>query len=155
MKKFFVLMCISAMISNVSFASAIGGYDAGALNSQYVRDLRLHEFAQRAKNNSAIVKTNSKTEETQAVPETTVNITKISFVNNKNISSEDLARITSYMLNKPATDVNIAQVRKTITRYYQADGFYSAIVFPDTSRLSEGELIFEVQEGSKNSITVE
>ena len=155
MKKVFCLLFIFTMIQNVSFASAIGGYDAGALNSQYVRDLKMHEFATRARNNSAIVKTQNKTEETQKIPENVENIKNISFINNKAVSLQDLKRITSYMVNQPATEVNIAQLRKTITKYYQASGYYSVLVFPDITKLSDGELIFEIQEGPKNSITVE
>ena len=41
---------------NICFASAMGGYDAGSINSQYMRDLRIHEMATRERSKNAIIK---------------------------------------------------------------------------------------------------
>lgn len=154
MKKGFILFCILFITGNVSYSSAIGGYDAGSLNSQYMRDLRTHELATRSKTQSAIVKSSNKSDQPAAIPES-AKIKSIRFVNNKSIPSEDLIRVVSYKLNQNATDELIADLRKQIIRYYQANGFYSAIAFPNKNNLASGELIFEIQEGTKNSIVIE
>lgn len=154
MKKLSFLICTIILSGSISYASSLGGYDAGALNSQYMRDLRMHEMTTRAKSQSAIVKSTNKVDEAEKVPVST-NIKSISFVNNKAISSQELARITESSLNKPATESNIADLRKLILKYYQANGYYSALAFPNTNNLSSGEIIFEIQEGTKNSIVIE
>lgn len=153
MKKLLILSVIIS-VGSISYASALGGYDAGAVNSQYMRDLRMHEFSSAAKNKSAIVKTTSKADEKPDIP-ASATIKTIRFSNNNAITSSDLARITSSYLNTSANEESIAAIRKQIIRYYQANGYYSAIAFPDTSNLASGELIFEIKEGTKNSIVVE
>ncbi len=154
MKKVFLLLCAFLMFENVSVASAIGGYDPGAINSQYMRDLRIHELETRAREKSAIVNTNRRIEKNQNVP-VSAKIKSITFVNNKSIPSSELLRVVSYALNKTATSESIADLRKKIIRYYQSRGFYSAVVFPNTNNLAAGELIFEINEGGLNSITIE
>lgn len=154
MKKNFIILCILIMAGSASYSSALGGYDAGSLNSQYMRDLRTHELATRAKSQSAIIKSTNKPDQPVTVPES-AKIKSIRFVNNKSIPSEDLMRVVSYRLNQNATDESIAELRKQIIKYYQANGFYSAIAFPNKNNLSAGELIFEIQEGTKNSIVIE
>ena len=162
MKKVLFLLCVLTISINTAFAFQMGGFDAGTMNQQYVRDMRTHEFATRAKSKNAIVNTADKTNRatadldkaTQQLPENS-NIKSITFINNHSIPTSELERVVSYGINKPATANNIAQIRQTLTKFYQANGFYSALIFPNIQNLSTGELIIEVKEGIKNSITVE
>lgn len=161
MKKLLFLLCVSLITINVSYAT-MGGFDAGTMNQQYVRDMRTHEFATRAKSKNAIVNTVDKTnratadlaKSTQQLPDNS-KIKTITFVNNASIPTNELNRVVSYGIDKPATANNIAKIRQTLTKFYQANGFYSALIFPNVQNLSNGELIIEIKEGSKNSVTVE
>ncbi len=154
MKKLFIVMCIISLTANTVMASAFGGYDAGALNSQYSRDLRMHEMVTRSKykNDNAII---NKSQEPATVVETASDIKSFKFINNKSFTEKELLKVVDYKLNEPATEENIAELRKKIIRFYQNRGFYSAVAFPNTSNISSGELIFDIQEGGRNSITVE
>ena len=159
MKK--VLIILSVLFITNSFVYAgIEGYDPGVLNQQYMREMRMHEFASRARNQqNAIINTTDKKQTensntTSNIPVNTI-IKTITFVNNNFVSTDDLNRIVSYNLNKPATMENIAEIRSLLTRYYQANGYFSAIVTPNTNNIRNGQLIFEIQEGTKNSIIVE
>ena len=155
MKKLFIILGIILFTHNICFASAMGGYDAGSINSQYMRDLRIHEMATRERSKNAIIKTNIKQEnQMQNIPAAST-IKTVKFINNKSIPSSDLTRILAGKLNVAATEESIADIRKQVIKYYQANGFYSALAFPDTSNLKSGELIIEIREGSKNSIVVE
>lgn len=160
MKKLFILFFVCAIISNYAIASPFGGYDAGALNSQQMRDLRTHELATRAKNKSAIVTTKTtplQQQELKQQREQIINadIKSIVFVNNNSISSERLLNVVNDKINKPMTAENIATIRKDIMRYYQNQGFYSAVAMVASQNFKTGELIIEIREGGKNSITIQ
>ncbi len=148
MKKVLIILCALCITNNFVSASVMDVYDPGSLNQQYTREMRLHEFAARSKNHqNAIINTNAKQQ--------TENSNTSSFVNNNLISTNDLNRVASYSLNKKATSENISALRSLITRYYQSNGYFSAIVTPNINNIQNGELILEIKEGSKNSIVVE
>lgn len=153
MKKLFVLCLMLFAVSEASFAAGIGSYDAGALNTQYMRDLRTHEIATRAKNKSAIVSTKMppKTQEQVISSE----IKSIVFVNNSSVSSAELFNIIKDKVNKPMTPENISAIRKDIMKYYQNLGFFSAIVMVASQDTQSGELILDIKEGGRNSITIQ
>ncbi len=161
MKKIFVLFTLFVFTSNISLASAFGGYDAGAVNSQYMRDLRTHEAITRAKNRSAIITTNKKTpQQQQAIQEQTnkiinSNIKSITFVNNNSIPSQDLLNAVSDKINMPMSPENISAIRKNIMKYYQDKGFYSAVAIVAAQDSETGEVVIEIKEGGKNSITIQ
>lgn len=154
MKKVLILMAIIAITIQATYAAGFGAYDAGSLNSQYMRDLRTHEMMTRAKNKSAIVQKTTKAEQAEKPPVTT-HIKKITFINNENISTAELERITSGFMGKLATDAMVSKVRKLVAKYYQSKGYFSAIIMPNINNLANGELIFEIKEGTKNSIVIE
>lgn len=154
MKKNFIILCFILTVGSGCFASALGGYDAGSLNSQYMRDLRMHDAITRARSQSAIVKQNTQAEQVKKEQSNT-NIQSIKYVNNKAFPASTLDKITSFGLNKPATDKNISEIKNLIAKYYQSNGYYSVIVLPSTRNLAAGELIFEIQEGTKDSVVVE
>ncbi len=154
MKKLFILLFFICSASNICLASAISAYDAGAINSQYMRDLRTHEAAARAKkNNSAIVSTKTAPKTQEEI--TTSNIKTVTFVNNNEISTSELTSVIENDINKPMTAENISAIRKNIMKYYQDRGFFSAVAMVISQDTQNGELVIDVKEGGKNSITIQ
>ncbi len=152
MKRLLVISIMFCAVSNTAFAM---GYDPGAINQQYVRDLRTHEAITRArtKANNAIVttKTQPKTEEQIVASD----IKSIKFVNNVSIPSSQLEYIVKDKIGLPMTNENISAIRKDVMRYYQNQGFFSAIVMMTSQDTANGELVFDVKEGGRNSIQIE
>ena len=161
MKKSFILFTLFCLTANISLASAFGGYDAGAVNSQYMRDLRTHEAITRAKNKSAIVTTKKNTplqqRELQEQRDKIINanIKTITFVNNASIPSKDLLNVVSDKINLPMSAENISDIRKNIMKYYQSNGYYSAVAVVASQDSETGEVVIEIKEGGKNSITIQ
>ena len=161
MKKSFILFTLFCLTANISLASAFGGYDAGAVNSQYMRDLRTHEAITRAKNKSAIVTTKKNTplqqRELQEQRDKIINanIKTITFVNNASIPSQDLLNVVSDKINLPMSAENISDIRKNIMKYYQSNGYYSAVAVVASQDSETGEVVIEIKEGGKNSITIQ
>ncbi len=153
MKKIVLLFCVLLMTSEISFAASFGAYDAGAVNSQYMRDLRVHEAAVRAKNRSAIISTKT-TPKTQAEV-TTSDIKAIIFVNNSSIPSSELLSVVQDKINKPMTSENITAIRKDIMKYYQDRGYFSALAMVVSQDTVNGEVVIEIKEGGKNSIQIQ
>ena len=159
MKKISLLAFVLIMLSNVSFAAGLGAYDAGALNQQYMRDLRTHEFASRAKTKNAIINTTDKKSEKEInnssdIPVNAI-IKSVKFINNNAIASETLNGVVSYAIDRPATSANISEIRRILTKYYQSKGYFSVVIIPQMQELDKGIIIYEIQEGPKNSISVE
>lgn len=152
MKKL-IIICI-ILSGSMSFAS-MGGYDAGTLNSQYMRDLRMHEAITRAKNKDAIVKKSVQAEQQNTKLNGNTKIKSINFVNNKAIPTQNLMNLVSYRLDESLTEESVADMKNQIIRYYQSKGYYSAVVFLDMKNIMNGDLVFDINEGPKNSITVE
>ena len=161
MKKAFILLTLFSLSTNISLASAFGGYDAGAVNSQYMRDLRTHEAITRSKNKSAIITTKKNTplqqREMQEQRDKIINadIKTITFVNNASIPSNELLNVVADKINMPMSAENISSIRKDIMRYYQDKGFFSAIAIVSSQDSETGEVVIEVIEGGKNSITIQ
>lgn len=153
MKKVFILYLMFFAIADASFAAGLGAYDAGALNTQYMRDLRTHELATRAKNKSAIVSTKLQPQSQEQL--TTSEIKSIVFVNNASIPSTELLAVIKDKINTPMTAENISAIRKDIMRYYQEHGFFSAVAMVASQDTQNGELILDIKEGGRNSITMQ
>ncbi len=159
MKKLLIFLLALFLFPELSYASAMGGYDPGAVNQQYMRDLRVHEFASKNRNKSVIIDSanknaNQNSNNTSDIP-VNVFLKSINFVNNSSVSTQTLNNLVSYALNKPASPADVSRMRKLITKYYQSNGYFSVIVVPDMSALTSGVLTFDINEGSRNSITVE
>lgn len=156
MKK--ILFSVSMIFALAGMSYAAMGFDAGSIGQQNVMDMRIHEIETRAKTRSAIIQKEKREEEQQQkvdVPLGATTIQNIRFSGNEAIPAGDLVRVVSSYIGKPATDVNISAVRKLVTKYYQANGYYSVVVIPETSSLTGGVLTFEIKEGAKNSITID
>ena len=153
MKKIILLSGVLLMVSQAAFAASYGTYDAGAVNSQYMTDLRTHEAAVRAKNKSAIISTKT-TPKTQAEV-TTSDIKSITFVNNDSIPSSELLNVVEDKINKPMTSENITEIRKDIMKYYQERGYFSALAMVVSQDSQNGGLVIEIKEGGKNSIQIQ
>ena len=156
MKNLLLIVCIF-MIANMGTAQAynIGGMDAGAINRQYVKDMRIHEIQSRPnKKNSAIVQPKTALQE-RTIPDVTAYIKTINFVNNKNIPTEELSFLVKDKIDKPMNAENLADIRKVIMKYYQANGYYSAVPIIVSQDNTTGTLVIQIEEGTKNSITIE
>ena len=154
MKKLLALLFIFSCVTDVSLASQFGGYDAGSINSQYMRELRTHEAMTRARNkNNAIISTKTAPKTQEQV--TNSPIKSIVFVNNNSITSDTLLNVVQNKIDKPMTAENIAAIRKDIMKFYQDNGFYSALVMITSQDPQKGEIVFEVNEGGRNSIEIQ
>ncbi len=152
MKKLLTLVFILVLFSGAANAQ-YGGYDAGTLNRQYVQDMRMHEATTRARQNSAIVKPKTATQVTPEVKN--ADIKSVVFVNNNSISSTVLNNLVKDKINQPMTAENIADIRKNVMRFYQDQGYFSAVVMVVSQDSQTGELTLEVKEGGKNSIQIQ
>lgn len=154
MKNILYALIMVTLLSSVSYASQFGGFDAGSINSQYMKDLRFHEAATRSKQKSAIVKKQEQASEANKKLDK-ISLQSIVFVGNNNVSSDKLTSINANKLNQPMSAENIADIRKNIMKYYQSIGYYSAIPMVSSIDESAGKLIIEIKEGEKNSITID
>ena len=58
-------------------------------------------------------------------------------------------------IDKPMNAENLADIRKVIMKYYQANGYYSAVPIIVSQDNTTGTLVIQIEEGTKNSITIE
>ena len=155
MKKTLCLVCILMIgTMNIALAGAFGGMDPGAINSQSMRDLRMHEVSSRVKQKSAIVQPKTSLQE-QIAPDVVNKVLKINFVGNAQIPTSELNVVVKDKINKPMDHKNLSAIRKDLMRYYQANGYYSAVPIIVSQNNITGELVIQIEEGSKNSITIE
>lgn len=162
MKKIISLGFLIVFISSgIAVAGQFGGMDPGVMNTQYMYELRRYEAKSRVPKKSAIIQSN-KTEterkdavENPPVPEETVDLQSVQFVNNRVFPSSQLLKVVKDNLNKPMTPQNLASLRKNIMRFYQMNGYYSAVAIIAAENNKTGEVTIEIQEGPKNSITFE
>ncbi|MBQ4123379.1 hypothetical protein IJD44_06635 [bacterium] len=154
MKRLLVLICTILVSANMSFAG-MGTFDAGTLNREQMRDMRMHEFQTREKSKANLIQREKElTQKTSNIPVSAV-IKTINFDGNEAISSQALYEVVDSNIGQVATEQNVVTMRNMLLKYYNANGYYSAIVFPDITQLSSGVMIFRIKEGGKNSITVE
>lgn len=153
MKKLLILCLMLFALSDISFAAGMGAYDAGALNTQYMRDLRTHDMVTRAKSKSAIVSTKMPPKTQESLTSSEIN--SVVFVNNASIPTSELLAVIKDKINAQMTPENISAIRKAIMKYYQDNGFFSAVVMVASQDSQNGELILEIKEGGRNSITIQ
>ena len=155
MKKFVCLLSILSIYAvEPVFANVMGGMDPGAINSQYMRDMRTFEVKSRAKQKNAIVKQTA-IEKAEATPVQTSDIKTITFVNNRVFSSAQLTSLVKDKLNQPMNFENIAAIRKSLMKFYQSNGYYSAVPIIVSQDNTTGELVIQMDEGTRNSIVIE
>ena len=158
MKKTVILFLIITLF-NIQQVFAMSAIDAGSVNSSAVRDMRLHDALLRSKEKSAIVKKeeqkSAQEKENQLNEAALTDIKNISFVNNYSIPAGELYRVIQSHINQPMNAQNISEVRKELMKYYQQKGYYSALVLVSSENAQTGELVLDIKEGGKNSITIE
>ena len=109
----------------------------------------------RERNKAAIVQKENAVEKRLSNVPVSAEIKKISFDGNEALSSEALLKVVESNIGTIANEQRVVNMRNLLLKYYQSNGYYSVIVFPDITKLSSGELLFHIKEGGKNSITVE
>ena len=87
--------------------------------------------------------------------EGTADLQSVQFVGNNVFPSSQLLKVIKDNLNKPMTAENLASVRKNIMRFYQMNGYYSAVAIIVAENNKTGEVTLQIQEGTRNSITFE
>ena len=154
MKKIILLLlCLSIVISNqTAMALTMGSMDAGAVNSQYMREFKGFEAKTKMQERSAIVKSINEADGKE-VPLGT--ISKVQFAGNNNFTAEQLSAVIEDKINKPMTAENLSELRRRLMRFYQSEGFYSAVPVIISQDNKSGEIVIEIKEGPKNSITVQ
>ncbi len=152
MKRLLTVLCLVFTTADISSASALGGYDAGALNSQYMRDLRVHEAETRARNNNSAIISTKKLPKQEI---TNAELKAVIFINNSAVPSEELLTVIQDKINKPMSPENISAIRKDIMKYYQSKGYYSAVALIASQNDKDGELVIEIQEGGRDSIQIQ
>ena len=159
MKKIFSLLFIMAIVSNVTFANGLGGFDAGSIGRQNELDLRLHEIEKRGKKNTdafITTKSNPQSQTQRQVQQISASpIKSVAFINNNSIASSELAYAVRDQINQPMTPENISLMRKEIMKYYQGKGYFSAVATMVSQDTQEGMVVFDIKEGGKNSIMIE
>ena len=156
MKKLLCLLVLLVATNyNLAIANPMGGMDPGLINTQYMKELRFHEMKTRAKQKNAIMNTSERPQkeivETQEVGE----IQTINFVGNNAFTSEQLQEIVKDKIGTPLSTENVSTIRRNLMKFYQSQGYYSAIPVVVSQNNKTGEIVFEVQEGTKNSIVIE
>ena len=150
-----ILILIVATNYNFAIANSLGGMDPGVINKQYMRDLRFHEIKTRTKQKNAIINTSEKTQKEVVETKEVNEIQSIRFVGNNVFPSEQLQEVVKHKIGTPLTVENISIIRKNLMKFYQSKGYYSAIPIVVSQNNETGEIVFEIQEGSKNSIVIE
>ena len=90
----------------------------------------------------------------KAFPAATRRFRKIIFEGNRSFSSDTLAALVSWALDRPLDPVELDNVRETITRHYiQAGYINSGATLPDQD-LNSGELRIQVTEGKLTGVTL-
>lgn len=155
MKKIFSVVFFTLFITNQTvFAASLGGMDPGVINTQYMREFKTFEAKSKMQQKNAII--NSTKDENPANDAIPIgNLKKIQFVNNNNFSAAQLSSIVEDKINQPMTAENLSEIRKRIMRFYQSEGFFSAVPVIISQDNKTGEIVIEIKEGTKNSIIVE
>lgn len=156
MKKVLLVSFIIFMANiNCACAYNLGGMDAGAINRQYVQDMKIHEYKMRSNQKSSAIVQPKTSVQQQVVPDVTSEIKTITFVGNKNVPSSELLSLVKKKINQPMNAKNIADIRRDVMRYYQASGYYSAVPIISSQDNTTGSLVIQIEEGTKNSIVIE
>jgi len=152
MKKNLSVLVLFTMILSASaaFGAAMGGYDPGLMNSQYMKDIRTFDLR---KENSKRIQQIETPKATQRVDAGQLN--SVSFINNRVFSEKTLQSVVAGFIGQPITAANIMQMRKKIMKYYQQYGYYSAVAIVESENPAEGTITFRMQEGGKDSIQIE
>ncbi|MDD3237457.1 MAG: POTRA domain-containing protein [Candidatus Gastranaerophilales bacterium] len=144
MKNLFVLI-FALTIATPAFAYInMGSYDAGAINSMYMQDIR--NFA-RQKEIPKILQDNK--EQQGFVLE------RVNFVNNHAFTFSELEQVFEKKLGTTVTPVDINTMRRELMQFYQKNGYPSVLVNIDSQDPDGGIVTYSINEGNKNSVQIE
>lgn len=150
-KNISALVLFSVILSAApAFGAAMGGYDAGQMNSQYMMDIRSFDFRKENAKRAQQIETPKPAQRIDAGQ-----LNSVSFINNRVFSEKTLQSIVAGYIGQPITSTNIMQMRKKIMKYYQSYGYYSAVAIVEAENPADGTITFRMQEGSKDSIQID
>jgi len=148
-KRLSIIMLFSVIFSaSTAFGTAMGGYDAGSINSQYMKDIRTFDLR---KENQKRIQQIEKPQQMVTVG----NLSSVSFINNRAYSEKTLQGIVQEYIGQPLNPTTLMQMRKKIMKFYQSNGYYSAVAVVESENMREGTVTFRIQEGTKDSIQIE
>ncbi len=152
MKKKLSFIVLSLVILSVStaFGAAMGGYDPGLVNSNYMKDIRTFDLR---KENAKRVQQIEAPQAQQRIA--AGNLASVSFLNNRAFSEKTLQGIVNEYIGQPLTPTLLMDMRKKIMKFYQSNGYYSAVAVVENENMREGTVTFRMQEGSKDSIQID
>jgi len=81
-------------------------------------------------------------------------IKKITFVGNNAIPDSELQVVVKKLIEKPMVVENLSAIRRDVMKYYQANGYYSAVPIIVSADNRTGEIVIQIEEGNKNSIII-
>ena len=156
MKKILCLLVLSIVANyNLAMANPMGGMDPGAINTQYMKELRFHEMKTRAERKNSAIRTTERPQKEVVEAQEVGEIQTINFVGNKVFSTEQLQTIVQDKIGAPLSTETVSAIRRSIMKFYQTQGYYSALPIVVSQNNKTGEVVFEIQEGTKNSIIIE
>lgn len=144
MKKLLLLIFGLFALNQYSYASMMGSYDPGLINSQYMKEIKIFE---RTKEKPMIL--------SDKPLEKTFTLKEVIFENNTACSPAELNALVSGRIGQEMAPSDIADLERTVTRYYQNKGYTSAIVNVSHKNKQTGTITLSIQEGPENSIRVE
>lgn len=150
-KKLSIMVLSSIILSTATaFGSAMGGYDPGLVNSNYMKDIR--SFDLRKENAKRVQQI-----ETPQVQQKIAagNLASVSFLNNRAFSEKTLQGIVNEYIGQPLTPTILMDMRKKIMKFYQSNGYYSAVAIVENENMRDGTVTFRIQEGTKDSIQID
>lgn len=150
-RKLSVIVLSSIILSaSAALGAAIGGYDPGLVNSQYMKDIRTFDL--RKENAQRIKQIQTPTDFSRI---STGNLAKVSFLNNLAFSEKTLQGVVQEFIGQPQNATTLMQMRKKIMKFYQSNGYYSAVAIVEAENPREGSVTFRIQEGTKDSIQID
>lgn len=135
---FLLVLITSSMICNKSFGN---DYNTGLMNSQYMKEFNIFE---RGTKIPQIL-----TEQPKAK---SYFINTVCFEQNKEIPSEKLKEIISDKLNTKLTSDDLSNMTKSITKFYNDNGYDSTTVNVSDEKATQGTLLFTIYEGPQKQI---
>lgn len=150
-KKLSVIVLFSIILStSTAFGSAMGGYDPGLVNSNYMKDIRTFDLR---KENAKRIQQIETPQAQQRIA--AGNLASVSFLNNRAFSEKTLQGIVNEYIGQPLTPTLLMDMRKKIMKFYQTNGYYSAVAVVENENMREGTVTFRMQEGTKDSIQID
>lgn len=138
MKKIYLLFLLLIIAPQACKASTTGTYDPGLLNSQHMKEFNIFErdtklpeiFKEQPRPKSYYIST-------------------IKFEKNSSIPTVKLVEIIEEKIGAKLSQDDLLKMTQDLTKFYQDNGYKSAIVEVSDKNAEQGTIIFSIYEGPK------